>query len=104
MVRSTNACFGEVEGPITFGGEDVVVRLAMDASLLPRERGIYPCANVVSAWAVARHVIFESPPAIVVACADVDFKWLTAPRVAPGELVLGPTFYGFRFCAAAPST
>jgi hypothetical protein len=45
-----------------------------------------------------RHLRAEDPPSLFLACADVDFSDLQAvlPKLEPGQLVMGPTFFGFR--------
>jgi hypothetical protein len=65
---------------------------------LPRERFLYPLHNLIEAWRVARHLRADDAPSIFLACADVDFSDLQAvlPALEPGQLVTGPTFFGFR--------
>lgn len=79
-------------------GATLLIRVSMDADDLPIERYLYPLHNLIEAWRVARHLRAENPPALVLACADVDFSDLQSalPELAPGRLVTGPTFFGFR--------
>jgi HEAT repeat protein len=79
-------------------GGRILIRISMDADDLPQERLLYPLHNLIEAWRVARHLRVEDPPAIFLACADVAFSDLHAvlPELKPGQLVTGPTFFGFR--------
>jgi HEAT repeat protein len=79
-------------------GATLLIRVSMDADDLPVERFLYPLHNLIEAWRVARYLRAENPPAFVLACANVDFSDLQAalPELAPGQLVTGPTFFGFR--------
>lgn len=72
------------------------IRLAMDASDLPRNRNIWPAANATIAWKIACHLLAKEPRCVVLACADVAFVDVAYPELAPGEVRVGPTFFGFR--------
>jgi hypothetical protein len=48
------------------------------------------------AWDVAQHLLTEQPQTVLVACADVHFGDLVFPELMPGEVRIGPTFFGFR--------
>ena len=90
--------YGELEHPtprITAPGL-LVIRVAMDVSNLPRERLLRPTHNLTEAWSIARYLYAKDPPAILLACADVDFTHLSPPTMGPGESLWGPTFFGFR--------
>ena len=74
-----------------------LIRLAKDASELPRDRSIWPATNLVLAWTQARKLRAKSPRTLLLACADLHTKELVSelPKLEPGELVLGPVFFGF---------
>ena len=50
----------------------------------------------MEAWRVGRHLLAERPPALFLACADVDFTDLHPPPLEPGQVHWGPVFFGFR--------
>lgn len=76
----------------------ILTRIAMDATDLPRERRIYPVANVVLAWLTAFHLAAIKPTTFLIACADLhsDVLLERRPSLRPGEVILGPVFFGFR--------
>lgn len=95
-VDPTAMLFGEfAEECADSWGEIVKIRLAKDASELPRDRDIYPAANVLAAWEVMSRVRAPHPMTILVACATAPFDVLDYPRLTPGDLRFGPTFFGF---------
>src|SRR5690606_35185377 len=77
----------------------LVIRLAKDPEELPRDRRIYPGANVVLAWMSACNLVAASPRSVFLACADLHSDTLVqcVPDLKPGEVCLGPVFFGFRF-------
>jgi hypothetical protein len=89
------ALFGEREEG-SLAEPCIRLRLAMDSSELPRNRNIWPAANTLMAWDIARHLLTEQPQTVLVACADVHFGDLVFPELLPGEVRMGPTFFGFR--------
>jgi len=96
-----NACriFGELRAyPSSLLRQDTsIIRLAMDSSLLPAERLIHPLANTCDAWRVGQHLHSQTPPGILLVCADVDFDDLPAPpALEPGQACWGPLYFGFR--------
>jgi len=96
--------FGEVkDAPMSLltTAAPLLVRVAMDASVLPRERWLHPTHNLIEVWQVAKMLRARTPPAIVLACADVEFDDLVCPDLAPGQVSCGPTYFGFR--VALPS-
>lgn len=79
------------------GSEDpILIRVAMDTFVLPRERFLRPNHNLMEVWEVARHLVSVTPPTVVLACADVAFAHVQPPLLEPGEVRFGPTFFGFR--------
>jgi hypothetical protein len=72
------------------------LRLAMDASDLPRNRNVWPAANATMAWRVASHLLAKQPRSVVLACADLAYADLAYPPLEPGQVCIGPTFFGFR--------
>jgi hypothetical protein len=70
--------------------------VAMDTFSLPRERFLRPNHNLMGVWEIARHLVALDPPMVVLACADVAFAHIQPPRLEPGEVRFGPTFFGFR--------
>jgi hypothetical protein len=72
------------------------IRLAMDSAFLPRDRNIWPAANVMHAWRVASYLRSNEPSAWYLACADLASEELRFPDLMPGELCLGPVYFGFR--------
>ena len=96
---STGRVFGEVEKDverISKPGQALVVRVAMDVSELPRERFLSANHNLIEAWRVVQHLRASNPPSVFLACANVDFEHLVPPPLAPGEVLFGPVFFGFR--------
>ena len=96
---SAGRVFGEVEQRVerlSAEGQALVIRVSMDASELPRERFLRPNHNLIEAWRVAQHLRASKPPSVILACADVDFEHVVPPPLAPGEMLCGPTFFGFR--------
>ena len=90
---------GEVErsvARISSPGGLLVIRVAMDAFDLPRERFLRPNHNLMEVWEIARHLVALDPPTMVLACGDVVFEHLQPPSLNPGEVRFGPTFFGFR--------
>jgi HEAT repeat protein len=90
---------GEVAGLVerlTRPGGVLLIRVAMDTFSLPRERFLRPNHNLMEVWEIARHLVASDPPTVVLACADVSFEHLQPPRLEPGEVRFGPTFFGFR--------
>jgi HEAT repeat protein len=90
---------GEVAGLVerlTCQGGVLLIRVAMDTLSLPRERFLRPNHNLMEVWEIARHLVALDPPTVVLACADVSFEHLQPPRLEPGEVRFGPTFFGFR--------
>lgn len=75
-----------------------LLRLAKDTSELPRDRRIWPAMNLILAWEKACHLVASTPTTLLVACADLhsDLLWETVPHLEPGEVQLGPVFFGFR--------
>lgn len=90
--------FGEIERRVErlLDLPRLVIRVAMDVSNLPRERDLRPTHNLMETWAAARYLVSSRSPMIVLACADVGFEHLAPPTLRPGELLWGPTFFGFR--------
>jgi len=91
--------FGEVEAPIERLSENdrtLVIRVAMDHADLPRERNLRPNHNLIETWRIAKHLVTNTPTSLVLACADVDFEHLVPPPLDPGQVLWGPTFFGFR--------
>jgi hypothetical protein len=86
--------FGELSG-VGWDAEAVRIRLAVDSGELPRDRNIWPAANTVLAWKIASKLRSVGPKALVLACGDVDFDDLEFPALGPGEVSIGPTFFGF---------
>jgi hypothetical protein len=76
----------------------ILVRLAKDSFELPRDRDIWPAANVVFAWQLGQRLRAMKPTVIVVVCADVSDADAIAlsPQLRPGEIRIGPTVFGFR--------
>jgi HEAT repeat protein len=90
---------GETETPrsrLSAKGPALVIRVAMDAAELPRERHFFPNHNTIEARSVVLYLSAAEPPAIILACADTALKHLPAPPIDPGEAHFGPTFFGFR--------
>lgn len=73
----------------------ILIRIAADASRLPRDRNIWPSLNLVVAWQVAQHLRSSSPRTVGLLCGDVGFDEFRVPAMAPGQLRVGPTFFGF---------
>jgi HEAT repeat protein len=96
--------FGEVKEHVNalLGLDELVIRVAMDSSELPRERFLHPAHNVIEAWQVATHLYAERPPAFFLVCADVDFEHLVPPTLAPGQVFWGSGFFGFRLRKGKP--
>jgi HEAT repeat protein len=95
----TGRVFGEVsEAPVSLRtlSEPLVIRVAMDASELPKERFLHPMHNLIEAWQIARFLHARTPPALVLACADVALEDLSPPTLAPGQVCWGPCYFGFR--------
>ncbi|MDI1436688.1 NACHT domain-containing protein [Polyangium sorediatum] len=95
--------FGEVATPferITDPDQTILIRVSMDAASLPRERNFHPNHNTIEAWHVAKHLVVKTPPTLILACADVDFEHLVPRRLEPGEVLWGPTLFGFRLHSA----
>lgn len=95
---------GEVATPmdrLTRHGNLILIRAAMDAFDLPRERFLRPNHNLMEAWDIAQHLVASDPPTVILACADVSFAHLQPPPLAPGEVRFGPTLFGFRVSQAA---
>ncbi|CAN99038.1 MULTISPECIES: HEAT repeat domain-containing protein [Sorangium] len=92
--------FGEVrEAPASLlaPAPPLLIRVAMDSSELPMERWLHPTHNVIEAWHVAKKLRARTAaPAIILACADVDFSDLVPQDLLPGQVSWGPAFFGFR--------
>ncbi|WP_437962294.1 FAD-dependent oxidoreductase (plasmid) [Sorangium sp. So ce119] len=98
---------GEIASPVerlSHPGSVIVIRVAMDAFSLPYERFLRPNHNLMEVWEIARHLVALDPPTVVLACADVSYEHLQPPRLEPGEIRFGPTFFGFRLNRSAPSS
>jgi hypothetical protein len=95
-VDSPCVILGELVPGEELSAEVVRLRLAMDVSELPRNRDIWPAANVFHAWRVASHLQSDRPRTFLLACADLAFVELDYPMLSPGEIVLGPLYFGFR--------
>lgn len=94
--------FGEVKAvpaSLLTPAATLLIRVAMDSSELPKERWLHPTHNLIEAWQVAKRLRARTPPAIVLACADVDFEDLIVPELAPGQVSWGPTYFGFRIAS-----
>ena len=91
-VDRSEEIFGEFIGEPQQGQ----IRLAMDPAVLPRDRNIWPAANVVHAWRVASRLRSKDPKTLCLACADLASEELRFPDLVPGELSLGPVYFGFR--------
>ena len=85
---------------LTEAEQTILIRVSMDAANLPRERNFHPNHNTIEAWRVAKHLAMRNPPTVMLACADVDFEHLIPPLLEPGEVLWGPTLFGFRLHSA----
>jgi hypothetical protein len=95
-VDTGDSLFGEVATTDAVASTSAVrLRLAKDASELGRDRDIHPMANLVFAWDVLSFLVADEPRSIVLACANTNFDRLDYPTPQPGELIMGPTFFGF---------
>ena len=94
-IDALDILFGELADE-TLKVEAIRIRLAMDAVSLHRNRNVWPCANVILAWDVARHLVGRNPRSILLACTDTAFDDLDFPTAASARLWLGPTFFGFQ--------
>lgn len=90
---------GEVESSIerlSRPGGVVLIRVAMDTFSIPRERFMRPNHNLMEVREIARHLVASDPPTVVLACAEVAYAHIQPPRLEPGDVRFGPTFFGFR--------
>jgi hypothetical protein len=107
-VDPVNQLFGEIVA-IPKHADTTVIRLAKDTFELHRDRDIWPAANTVLAWSVAKRLRAALPRAFVLVCAplpDSAIASLLWP-LAPGEVLMGPILFGFRLfeeSAAPPSS
>jgi hypothetical protein len=97
-IDSEDQVFGEI-AELNFAASVVRLRLAADAADLPRDRDLWPAANTIIAWNVAQYLVSDEPPTLLVACGNVAFFDLEYPKLEPGEMLLGPSFFGFRLRA-----
>jgi hypothetical protein len=99
VVDDSKLLFGETYGDVLDGATElsnIGIRLSVDVSDLPRDRNIWPAANAILAWEVAQHLLTDRPCFIQLVCADVSFAHLSFPELGPGQVLLGPTLFGFR--------
>lgn len=101
FVDDPTSTFGEV-----LAAQDGVtlLRLSKDANELPRDRKIYPAANLVLAWLQASRLVAARPTAVLLACADLHSEELrlAMPQLEPGQVVVGPVYFGFRLRENVP--
>lgn len=102
---STPELFGEtIEIPGRPG--TFVIQLAKDTFELHRDRDIWPAANTVFAWTIAKRLRALKPRTLVLVCAPVSpdvIASLVRP-LEPGEVLMGPVVFGFRLYESAPAS
>jgi hypothetical protein len=95
----------------------LVLRLAMDSADLPGNRFVHPMHNLIEAWRVARHLRTSRPWRLFLVCADLPLQDLDPERptpadddaqrhpldVRPGDVIFGPTYFGFGLPHAQPT-
>ncbi|AKT40371.1 HEAT repeat domain-containing protein [Chondromyces crocatus] len=108
---STFRLFGEFSAPPStlVGLPDAqvvhIIRIAMDADNLVRDRSVLPTHNLIEAWRIARHLQTERSITFWLVCADLDFEDIVPPVLeTPGTLYMRPPFFGFRLPSYTGST